>query len=103
MIGIQENIVVNILDKANNGQEALDIVKEKLEMVNGYSYGIIFMDCSMPILDGYKASLEIKKFYRTQNIELPKIIALTGHTEDVYIQKAFQSEMDEVVPKPANV
>jgi hypothetical protein len=30
------------------------------------------------------------------------IIALTGHTEDVYIQKAFHSKMDEVIPKPAN-
>ena len=64
MIGILETKVMNIVDKANNGQEALDIVKEKLEMKNGYSYGIIFMDCSMPILDGYKASIEIKKLYR---------------------------------------
>ena len=54
-------------------------------MENGYTYGIIFMDCSMPILDGYKASKEIKKFYREKNADIPKIIALTGHTEDVYI------------------
>ena len=85
MIGIQENVLNKILDKANNGQEALDIVKEKLEMQNGYTYGIIFMDCSMPILDGYKASKEIKKHYREKNADIPKIIALTGHTEDVYI------------------
>jgi DNA-binding NarL/FixJ family response regulator len=37
------------------------------------------------------------------NVEQPKILALTGHTEDVYIQKAFDCEMDEVIPKPANV
>ena len=30
------------------------------------------------------------------------IVALTGHTEDVYIKKAYQSKMDEVIPKPAN-
>jgi CheY-like chemotaxis protein len=36
-------------------------------------------------------------------VDQPKIIALTGHTEEVYISKAFESKMDEVIPKPANV
>ena len=57
----------------------------------------------MPILDGYKSSLGIRNFYKNKEVDQPKIIALTGHTEDVYIKKAFESKMDEVIPKPANV
>ena len=31
------------------------------------------------------------------------IVACTGHTEIDYIKKAWRHQMDEVVPKPANV
>lgn len=39
------------IDFANNGLEAVTMVKDKL--VNGQQYGLILMDCSMPFLDGY--------------------------------------------------
>ena len=31
------------------------------------------------------------------------IVACTGHTEQEYIIKAFCHQIDEVVPKPANI
>lgn len=31
------------------------------------------------------------------------IVACTGHTEDLYIKKAWRYQMDEVLPKPTNV
>ena len=43
--------ITQIIDHAFNGQEALNKVKEAFNL--GYSYGLIFMDASMPILDGY--------------------------------------------------
>ena len=61
------------------------------------------MDCSMPIMDGYKSTLEIRKYYKKHKVSQPLIVAVTGHTEDVYVKKAFQSKMDEVLSKPANV
>ena len=30
----------------------------------------------------------------------PKIVAITGHVENEYIQRAIQSGMDKVYPKP---
>jgi CheY-like chemotaxis protein len=104
MLGLNEDSITQLVDQASNGQEALDMVKTNLQTPSdGYSYGIIFMDCSMPIMDGYKSSIEIRKFYKHHRVQQPLIVALTGHTEDVYISKAFSSKMDEVVPKPANV
>ena len=38
-----------LIDTAVNGQQALVKVKE----AQRHEYGIIFMDCSMPIMDGY--------------------------------------------------
>lgn len=59
-----ENILP-ILDEARNGREALDKVFYGHE--NDISYGLIFMDCSMPIIDGYEASDEIRSFYESIN------------------------------------
>ena len=68
-----------------------------------YEYALILMDCSMPILDGYQTSKLIRKCIKNNKMHQPKIIATTGHTEEQYIQKAFDSEMNEVLPKPIDL
>ena len=61
------------------------------------------MDCSMPIMNGYDASIAIRNYLNNKNINQPRIVACTGHTEDEYIKKAWEHQMDEIVPKPTNV
>jgi CheY-like chemotaxis protein len=60
--------------------EAIDLVKQAFQE-KGFSYGLIFMNCSMPIVDGYEASDFIRNFSRKKNILKPMIVACTGHTE----------------------
>jgi CheY-like chemotaxis protein len=69
--------------------EAYKAIKKAHEDKN-YEYGLIFMDCSMPILDGYEATDKIREYLR-KNYELqPMIVACTGHTENEYIKKAWR-------------
>ena len=91
-----------IVDQATNGMEAYQAVKMATESKQ-YEYGLIFMDCSMPILDGYEASDRIRQYLRNHYEQQPMIVACTGHTEIEYIKKAWRYQMDEVVPKPANI
>ena len=42
------------------------------------------MDCSMPIMNGYEASDEIRTFVKNDNILQPMIVATTGHREKEY-------------------
>ena len=61
----------SIIDKAHNGEEALKLVKLANESSsNGkeYCYGLIFMDCSMPIMDGYEASDEIRSYLKLNRL-----------------------------------
>ena len=96
-IGIQG--IANIVDRAYNGLEAVVKVKEAYNN-NSHVYGLVLTDISMPVMDGYEEAQEIRNFYREKRVPQPMIVACTGHVEDAYIKKAWQSEIDEVVPKP---
>ena len=52
-------------------------------------YKLILMDCNMPIMDGYESTKSIRTFLETQKIEQPYIAAVTGHTEQVYFERAI--------------
>ncbi|WP_274878841.1 ATP-binding protein [Vibrio harveyi] len=75
-------------DLKNNGLEALDAVKEK-------DYELIFMDCRMPEMDGYEATVQLREngFHRP-------IIALTAGTILEERQKCVESGMDDILTKP---
>ena len=60
-------------------------------------YNLIFMDCNMPIMDGYQATQKIRQFLYLCNIDQPIISAITGHTEHSYTQQALNSGMNIVV------
>jgi CheY-like chemotaxis protein len=69
------------LQKASNGKIACEmVVNQDGEGVHG-GFDVIFMDCNMPIMDGYEASIEIRKLYSEGIIKkLPCICALTAYT-----------------------
>jgi CheY-like chemotaxis protein len=58
---------MRIIDTAYNGQQAFDMVRKAYER-QCYSYGLIFMDCSMPVMDGYDASDLIRHYLTQRNI-----------------------------------
>ena len=54
------------IDTANNGKDCLKKIKAARE--SNIYYSLIFMDLSMPIMDGYEASKNIRD-YRRSNIK----------------------------------
>ena len=75
-------------DRAQNGQEAVDMVEKG-------NYDLILMDIKMPIMDGMEATKQIKE----KHPDLP-IIALTANAFDSDRQLAFEAGCDEFLPKP---
>jgi len=75
---------------ANNGQEAVNAVKES-------NYDAVLMDVQMPVMDGYTATREIRKDDRLK--ELP-IIAMTAHAMAGDEDKSLQAGMNGHVTKP---
>ena len=79
-------------DFANNGQEAVEMMREKEHM-----YICILMDIQMPIMDGFEASRAIRKF---SNIP---IVALTANVSDVSRTESERSGMTGFLSKPVNI
>ncbi len=79
------------VDVVNNGQEALVQVQKA-------SYGIVLMDCQMPVMDGYEATRNIRRLGKDYE-KLP-IIALTAHAMDGDHNKCMEAGMDDYMTKP---
>ena len=83
-----DRLISYLVDEAKNGKEALEKVKQAYDD-GRYSYGLILMDCNMPIMDGFEATDLIREFLEYKSLPQPMIIALTGYTEDQYINKVY--------------
>jgi CheY-like chemotaxis protein len=72
-----------ICSRAFNGKEALEIVEESIEQ--DCRFNLILMDCNMPIMDGYEATIAIRELMDKHELPQPVICAVTGHVEEEYI------------------
>jgi len=81
------------VELASNGIEAVAAAKEK-------QYGLIFMDCQMPIMDGYKATEKIRKIEKENGTERVPIVALTAHAMKGDKERCFAVGMDDYIAKP---
>ncbi|PFG56150.1 signal transduction histidine kinase [Vibrio sp. ES.051] len=75
---------------ANHGEEALTFLEENSNLVD-----IIFMDVSMPVMDGITAT----KLIREKGIQVP-IIALTAHALESDRDKCLEAGMNNFISKP---
>ena len=58
------------------------------------------MDCNMPFMDGYQCTQKIRELLLRLRIKQPLIAAVTGHTEQAYINRCIYSGMNHVLSKP---
>lgn len=85
-------------DMAENGEQALNVILE----ASSY-YDIIFMDCEMPVMDGYEASKKIREHEVKNQLKPAAIIALTAHAFKEYKLKTEQAGMNYFMTKPINI
>ncbi|TKB23109.1 response regulator [Desulfopila sp. IMCC35006] len=96
-----QEVALSILEKLGcrvkicaNGQEAVAAVAET-------EYDLIFMDCQMPVMDGYQAAIAIRhtEKKKANNTHIP-IIALTANALTGDREKCLLAGMDDYLSKP---
>lgn len=81
-------------DIAVNGLEALKACEDK-------EYDIIFMDCQMPVMDGYEATRRIRA--AEDDKKHTPIIAITAYSMKGDENKCLEVGMDDYISKPFNL
>ncbi|MEN8727148.1 MAG: response regulator [Sulfurovum sp.] len=80
---------------ANNGQEAVDMVKE-----SDVQFDLVLMDINMPIMDGYTATQMIRL---DSKFDTMPIVAFTALVLESEIQKMFNCGINAFLAKPLNI
>jgi two-component system sensor histidine kinase/response regulator len=81
------------IDMAENGAIAVEKFKSG-------KYDLVLMDVQMPVMDGYTATREIRKWEREQGRKEIPIIALTAHAMKEDIQKSLDAGCTDHLTKP---
>jgi CheY-like chemotaxis protein/signal transduction histidine kinase len=99
---INQKVLISLLQHsdmsisiANNGQEAVDMVKE-----SKVQFDLVLMDINMPIMDGYAATQMIRL---DSKFDAMPIVAFTALVLDSEIQKMFNSGINAFLAKPLNI
>ncbi len=79
----------------NNGQEAVDIYME-----DPNRFPLILMDVSMPVMDGFQATRNIRTFETENGLDAIPVIALTGHALKNDRQDCLDAGMNDYLTKP---
>jgi CheY-like chemotaxis protein/signal transduction histidine kinase len=99
---INQKVLINLLNHseinisiANNGQEAVDLVKRsKVE------FDLVLMDINMPIMDGYTATQMIRL---DSKFDALPVVAFTALVLESEIRKMFNSGINAFLAKPLNI
>lgn len=93
-----------------------DIYRNGKELIEGLlkkKYDLVFMDCQMPVINGYKATEILRKkafenfegfneasFEHIDKVSLIPIVAVTAHSMDKDREKCIESGMNDYLSKP---
>lgn len=87
-----------LITRAENGQRALELFKEK----PAGTFDVILMDLMMPVMDGYTATRKIRELERSDAKTVP-IIAMTANAFQEDAEKCIAVGMNAHLAKPLDI
>ena len=90
-------------DCAFNGKQAIEKIVHRHENrcnQNCSQYKLVFLDCNMPVMNGFQAARLLREKMAKNEIEKLKIVACTAFVQPAEIEQALAAGMDDFCTKP---
>jgi len=87
------------IDVAANGLEAVELLKKR-------PFDLVFMDCQMPVMDGYEATKQIRLLEKKQLMSYEgrmPVVAMTANAMKSDKEKCLTAGMDDYTSKPIKI
>ena len=97
---INSEILILLLNSIGYEADVAENGKIFLDMMATNTYDLVFMDCQMPVLDGYNATKQYRKS-EPQGTHIP-IVAVTANVMSGDKQKCLNHGMDDYIQKPVD-
>jgi two-component system sensor histidine kinase/response regulator len=94
---VNQRVAQALLEKIGFDVEVVANGAEAIEKLENNTYDLVFMDCQMPVMDGYEATREIRKLELETR---PVIIAMTASAMQGDRDKCIEAGMDDYIAKP---
>jgi CheY-like chemotaxis protein len=95
---INQKVALRILDKLGHRADVVGNGKEALEILRTRPYDLIFMDCNMPVMDGFAATAAIRSDEGKERHTV--IIAMTANALLGDRERVLDAGMDDYIAKP---
>ena len=97
---VNQRLAIRMLEKFGCLAETAGDGNEALDMFSRLPFDLVFMDCQMPVMDGYDAASAIRRVERERGWSRHPIIALTAHAAASDRERCFAAGMDDYLSKP---
>src|SRR5262249_8053353 len=98
---VNQRLIQRMLEKLGCRVDIVGDGREAVRMALTHRYALIFMDCSMPDMDGYQATAELRR--RQLGSARTAIVALTANAMAEDRARCLDAGMDDYLSKPVRL
>jgi signal transduction histidine kinase/CheY-like chemotaxis protein len=98
---VNQKVASRLLERLGLRADVAGDGREAIEMLEMMPYDLVFMDCQMPEMNGYEATLEIRR--REGNSRHVPIVAMTAEATVSCKEQCLAAGMDSYISKPVRL